>query len=216
MDHMKTFDLISPFPQIEYFVEGKDDDEYCSKFKVTFFLAEEGISKVIEVIAPMLLIATLNTMHVLNNDADAGATDYIANSATLALTAVFLLPNIKGESNRTEWLTFNNLYIFLIFIGLALSSFPQDMVGTNVYALVGNGFLWGSFLIPLLNTLKFLRHENIFWGGKDLLGEFLQKEGKKKNKWHESVKVTELADDEEKREEGGYKLNQKGNIIFYG
>eukprot|EP00565_Helicotheca_tamesis_P000473 CAMPEP_0185724662 /NCGR_PEP_ID=MMETSP1171-20130828/1077_1 /TAXON_ID=374046 /ORGANISM="Helicotheca tamensis, Strain CCMP826" /LENGTH=391 /DNA_ID=CAMNT_0028392561 /DNA_START=105 /DNA_END=1280 /DNA_ORIENTATION=- len=217
MDAMKKFDLITPFPQVEYICEEKGKKKYCAKLKMTFFLAEEGISKVIEVIAPMLLIATLNTLHVLSDDVDAN--EYIANSATLALTAVFLLSSIKDESNRTRWFTANNFYISLVFIGLTFSSFPEDMIGTKNVALTGMVFFWLSFLVPLVNTLKYLFCP--LWGCKQgELSDFLQLPVGEKERNVSFVSVTELVEGDKKGDQKllnrSYKMKPgEENTIIY-
>jgi len=206
LEASKKFDLITPFPRVEYICEEKGNEKYCAKLRMTFFMAEEGISQVIEVIAPMLLIATLNTLHVLNNDV--AANDYIANSATLALTAVFLLPSIKDVSNKTRWVTANNLYIVLVFIGLAFSSFPEDMIGTKAVAITGMVFFWVSFLVPFVNTLKYLGYSGGKHGGK--IDDFLQKKPKNGS----VVPVTSLVghDDEGKRKRGNYRMKSGQNL----
>eukprot|EP00957_Ditylum_brightwellii_P199381 15197463-Ditylum_brightwellii.AAC.1 len=84
MDKSECYDLMTPFPKIEYFQDTKKN--YCPKFKMTFYLTEEGSSKLVAIIAPMLLISTLNTLHVFNPDKP-DTVDFIANAATFALTA---------------------------------------------------------------------------------------------------------------------------------
>uniref|UniRef100_A0A7S4T6R9 Uncharacterized protein n=1 Tax=Ditylum brightwellii TaxID=49249 RepID=A0A7S4T6R9_9STRA len=154
MDRTKNYDFITPFPKVEYLYNTKKD--YCPKCQLTFYLIENGDSKLVAILAPMLLISILNTLNVFNNE-EGGIdnVDYIANSATFALTAVFILPNIFSKANRTDLLTTNTAYVFLIFVGLSLSSFPEELVGTRGYAIAGVALLWSSFFIPLFACASF-------------------------------------------------------------
>jgi len=154
MDRTKNYDFITPFPKVEYLYNTKKD--YCPKCQLTFYLIENGDSKLVAILAPMLLISILNTLNVFSNE-EGGIenVDYIANSATFALTAVFILPNIFSKAKRTDLLTTNTAYVFLIFVGLSLSSFPEELVGTRGYAIAGVALLWSSFLIPLFACASF-------------------------------------------------------------
>eukprot|EP00957_Ditylum_brightwellii_P111354 8493156-Ditylum_brightwellii.AAC.1 len=134
MDKMQDYDFITPFPNVEYIYDNKK--KYCPKCRITFYLVQQGNSKMIEIIAPMLLISILNTLNVIN-DEKVENVDYIANSAAFTLTAAFILPSIFSKANRNKVFTVNTVYVFLVFVGLALSSFPDDMVGTNGFAITG-------------------------------------------------------------------------------
>mmetsp|Transcript_25290 Transcript_25290/g.32190 ORF Transcript_25290/g.32190 Transcript_25290/m.32190 type:complete len:764 (+) Transcript_25290:26-2317(+) len=169
MDKMKDFDFVTPFPKVEYIIEpGK---QYCSKCRLTFYLVEGGDSKLVEILAPMLLISILNTLNVFNNEAfDTLNVEYIANSATFALTAVFILPNIFTKSNRPALFTSNNGYILLLFVGLALSSFPTEMFNTRAIGITGVAIFWLSFVIPIVHWFRYcLFKESVSRNVKDFV-----------------------------------------------
>mmetsp|Transcript_3455 Transcript_3455/g.4666 ORF Transcript_3455/g.4666 Transcript_3455/m.4666 type:complete len:430 (-) Transcript_3455:120-1409(-) len=157
MDKMQDYDFITPFPNVEYIYDKKK--KYCPKCRITFYLVQQGNSKMIEIIAPMLLISILNTLNVIN-DEKVENVDYIANSAAFTLTAAFILPSIFSKANRNKVFTVNTVYVFLVFVGLALSSFPDDMVGTNGFAITGVVLLWLSFFMPVISFIRFWRFQN--------------------------------------------------------
>lgn len=141
MDQSLNYNFITPFPKIRY----QHDKDYCSKFKVTFYMLESSsYSKLVQIIFPMLLIAILNTINVINAD----ESEFIGNASTFALTAVFILPTIIGQAKTQHIFTPNNVYIMLVFIGLALSSISETLAGTKILKLLGMIILWLSFLIP--------------------------------------------------------------------
>jgi len=159
MDRVKSYDFVTPFPEVTYQYDKKK--KYCPKFKVTFYMVESGTSKFVQIVFPMLLIAILNTVQVLDRDFVEN-TNYLNNAATFALTAVFILPSIISESNTQDLITMNNTYIILIFVGLALSSIPAEMMGTNVPALTGMIVIWISFIMPIIGCFGyFQQHRSI-------------------------------------------------------
>uniref|UniRef100_A0A7S2EUF5 Uncharacterized protein n=1 Tax=Ditylum brightwellii TaxID=49249 RepID=A0A7S2EUF5_9STRA len=161
MDKMAKYDFITPFPTVEYFYDAKRGN--CSKCKLTFYLRDVkdySGSKIIEVLAPMLLISTLNTAHVFNpeNNGDTSVTEYISNAATIALASVFLLEYLSVET--TQILTETTLYLLMIFVGLALSSLPEALVGTRGVAIAGAVLVWLSLCIPMKAAIMFYLLQN--------------------------------------------------------
>merc|ERR1711957_413119 len=164
---MKTYSIVSPYPVIEYL----NLKTTCSKYRLTFYLVEEGMVKFVKVLLPMLLISTINTINVLMdvslmNRQDSSSDDidssdrYLQISAALALTAVFVLPEMTRKWNTQSVITWNEVYILIIFVALSLSSIPPAMVGTTEYAFVGMILLWGSFCIPIFNLVSYLYVKN--------------------------------------------------------
>jgi len=152
MDKSKTYDFVTPFPEVTYQYDKKK--EYCPKFKVSFYMVESGTSKFVQIVFPMLLIAILNTVQVLDRDFVEN-TNFLNNAATFALTAVFILPSIIGDSNGQNLITMNNTYIICIFVGLALSSIPTEMMNTNVPAFTGMIIIWLSFIMPIIGCIGY-------------------------------------------------------------
>jgi hypothetical protein len=130
----------------------------------------------------MVLVAAMNTVHVRNTDDpdEQSVTDYLANSATFALTVVFFLPTMIGSSRRQQFLTLNNLYIILIFISLLLSSLPQQWVGSKAPSEVGMWLYWISFILPIYN---YFRYSKYIRENKDRIhSEFFMKKNTEKKK----------------------------------
>jgi hypothetical protein len=171
MDKAETFDFISPFPKVSYLYD--TNKKYCPKFMLKFLMVEDGMKRFVEIVFPMFLIAGMNTIHVLNPDEEQDVVDYLANSATFALSVLVFLPTMVGSSRRQNLYTANNLYIMFIFLALLLSSIPQGLVvDNNVFALMGLALYWASFLFPLVNGYRYLKfisfakkdaNENHFW-----------------------------------------------------
>eukprot|EP00980_Cylindrotheca_fusiformis_P021949 scaffold8800_cov107-Cylindrotheca_fusiformis.AAC.5 len=139
MDRAESYDFISPFPKVSYLYD--TNKKYCPKFQVTFLMVEDG----------------MNTVHVLNPE-EQDMVDYIANSATFALSVLVFLPSMVGSSRRQNLYTANNMYIMMIFVALFLSSIPESWVDTNVPALCGMGLYWASFLFPFINGFRYLSY----------------------------------------------------------
>lgn len=161
IDKSYIYDFVSPFPNITYlYDEGKG---YCPKYSIQFLLVEDGMKKFIEIVFPMLLIAAMNHLNVINavkaveqDKPDfVEAVDYLNNSATLALAVVVFLPTMIGTSRFHSVMQVNNLYISTIFVALTLSALPYSVVETTIPARVGTYLFWGSFLFPIINGLRF-------------------------------------------------------------
>jgi len=153
LDKSKSYDFVTPFPQVTYLYDTKRG--YCSRFRVTFYMVESGFSKFVKIVFPMLLIAILNTVNVLDRDVE--STNFLNNAATFALTAVFILPSVIGNSNSQNILSMNNVYIILVFVGLALSSIPLEMMKTNVPAFTGMIIIWFSFIMPTIGCIGYAK-----------------------------------------------------------
>lgn len=169
MDRAENYDFISPFPKISYLYD--TNKKYCPKFLVRFLMVEDGMKKFVEIVFPMFLIAGMNTIHVLNPE-EQEIVDYIANSATFALSVLVFLPTMVGSSRRQNFYTANNAYIIMIFLALFLSSIPESWLGNNALAVMGMILYWLSFLFPFINGFRYLNYvksaqndanQNHFW-----------------------------------------------------
>ncbi|KAL3933141.1 MAG: hypothetical protein SGBAC_010528 [Bacillariaceae sp.] len=195
MDKAESYDFISPFPKVSYLYDTKK--RYCPKFLVTFLMVEDGMKKFVEIVAPMFLIAGMNTIHVLNPDEGVEVADYIANSATFALSVLVFLPTMVATSRIQKLMTANNLYILLIFIALTLSSIPDTFSGHKGYAVSGMIIYWASFLFPVINSFRYLNYlrkarrkadARHFWSGANKIAF----KASKKEIRHEFAKVEEI------------------------
>lgn len=179
IDRSRKYDFVSPFPHVQYFYDTKK--EYCPKFMISFLLVEDGIKKFVEVFFPLFLIGVLNTIHVLSdhehlienneevdvtdarylkatsNNEPVSTTDYLANSATLTLAVILLLPNVMSTSFIQSFWTTNNLFIIIILSALGLSSIPYQLAKTRALAYTGMGLYWTSYFLPFLNLFQYYR-----------------------------------------------------------
>ncbi|CAJ1946550.1 unnamed protein product [Cylindrotheca closterium] len=164
IDKSYVYDFVSPFPNITYLFDNSAK-KYCPKYSIQFLLVEDGMKKFFEIVFPMLLIAAMNHLNVVNavkairngNEMEVEAVDYLNNSATLALSVVVFLPTMIGTSRFHSIFQVNNLYISTIFVALALSSLPYAVVETTIPAQVGTYLFWASFLFPVVNGFRFWR-----------------------------------------------------------
>lgn len=175
LDQTNNYDFVTPYPEVYYKMklDHHGNNSGFSKFVVSFYFIESGFSKFIEIVFPMLLIYFMNIINVSMNHITAPE-DYLANSATFALTVVFLLNNVITKSRREEIFNVNTMYVLLIFISLMLCSIPEKFLATDhnlakvlshkymfdthhlLPAEVG-GYLFGfSFFIPFCNFVRFL------------------------------------------------------------
>jgi len=211
MDQADSYDFISPFPKVAYLYDTKK--RYCPKFQLTFLMVEDGMKKFVEIVAPMILIACMNTIHVLNSDEQVDTADYIANSATFALSVFFFLPTLFGSSRIHKIWSPTNLYIIFIFVALALSSIPDTWAGHKLYAIAGMIIYWVSFLFPVVNGIRYLHYRQKkkrianpadFWPGKNKITFKASK-----NISHEFAKVGDIVfKPANEREKLGYSLRE--------
>ncbi|CAJ1948553.1 unnamed protein product [Cylindrotheca closterium] len=155
MDQSENYDLVSPFPRVSYIYNSQKN--YCPKFRVQFLMVQNGTKKLLEILVPMVLIAALNTFHVMGGEVT-DIPDYTGNSANFALSVLIFLPTISSGTGhiQTLWRA-SNMYIITIILALALSSVPYEWVGFNHIASAGMILYWVSFLFPIINCLRYVR-----------------------------------------------------------
>ena len=159
LDHTAKYDFVSPFPEVEFLWDKKK--KYCPRFDVSFYVMENGLIKFLKVTIPMILIATLNTVNVTLETSDSiDPSDFLANAATNALTAIFLVSDVNtAQPTKTKILTLNLLYTITVFVGLTCSSIPNNILYSNLkfIPVMGMYIVWVSFVFPLLNLFYFVR-----------------------------------------------------------
>ena len=155
MDRTTSYDFVSPFPTVQYLYDPKKD--YCPKYLVSFLMVDQGMKKFVEVVFPMLLVATMNHINVRSYVPGEGIEgDYIANAATFTLSVVVYLPTMVGTSSRQDLFSANNAYITLILLALMLSSIPEDYSTSKIpFSVIGNYLFWLSFAFPFTNMCRF-------------------------------------------------------------
>jgi hypothetical protein len=230
IDKSYVYDFVSPFPNVTYLYD--TEKKYCPKYLVTFLLVEDGMKKFIMIVFPMILIAALNHLNVINakNAAEnpdtenaVHAVDYLNNSATFALAVVVFLPTMIGTSQFHSVFTANNLYIMTIFAGLALSALPVEVVDSTTPALIGTSLFWVSFIWPIVNGFRFLKFISMHQSSKakyfmeDAITKKLSRPSKFKpsvenNVLDEFIPVGELVElDESQLAAMEYKKGKRGN-----
>jgi len=185
LDQSDGYDFLCPFPKISYICDLKKKS--CSKFKIEFMVVEGGSEKAITIFLPMILIATLSTINVWISDYLDDKEPDITNddrhlqiSATIALAAVLLLPQMapKAQKFSRGMISYNNLYVFLVFLALSLSSFPPSC---RYIAISGVVLLWLCVLLPLIHFVQFCLERHRIWNerNKDHLFAKADAKGKK-------------------------------------
>lgn len=155
MDRVEGFEFITPFPKISYLYD--PNKKYCPKFMVKFLMVEDGMKKLVEIVCPMILMAGMITIHVLNPE-EQEIVDYLANSATFALSGMVLMPTMIGTARRQQFFTFNNAFMIFIFAGLLLTSVPKSLFGHNGIAITGMVLYWLSFFFPAYNMFRYIQY----------------------------------------------------------
>lgn len=120
------YELVTEAPSVTVHYEGDTKGErcVCQKYDVCFYMMEPYIFKLISTMMPVTLVVVLATYNVLAEDAD------LENSIAIALTIVFLLPNLKPTpmtgAEKSKF-TRNEMMILCIFFGLIFTSYPSVM-----------------------------------------------------------------------------------------
>jgi hypothetical protein len=159
LDHTKQFDFITPYPEVEYHYEtGKND--YCTRMSIKFHTVRGGFKKFLEIILPMILVGIINTINVWNdNNNEVKIVDHLGVSSALTLTVVFLLPNVIVPTARQNLVSFDGMYVLVVFIALMLSSFPQpfseEVNFPKNLQWAGAYLFWGCFVSPAINCIRF-------------------------------------------------------------
>jgi len=156
-DMSKDFDLVTPCPQIQYFSDKADGDDYCHKFSISFTVEDNGLVKFIKFSLPLFVVCIISTWNVFIPGQ--GQSDYLGNASNMALALVFSLHELEACKSTTFHITINTAIIFLSFLGLAMTSFPpyEDIAKISckirlffhVISHFGVALLWLSFAISL-------------------------------------------------------------------
>ena len=141
---LKTVGVISSSPHIELTGEKREktrlpkamqdsleknqDLFYWPKYTISFYVEESAWSKLLRVYLPIVLVAILSWLNVVNNESKGETNDRLANSIAITLAVIFILPELKSSSapamgpfESNDWL------IVTLFFGVILSSvtFPD-------------------------------------------------------------------------------------------
>eukprot|EP00548_Thalassiothrix_antarctica_P018671 CAMPEP_0194194178 /NCGR_PEP_ID=MMETSP0154-20130528/75436_1 /TAXON_ID=1049557 /ORGANISM="Thalassiothrix antarctica, Strain L6-D1" /LENGTH=680 /DNA_ID=CAMNT_0038918581 /DNA_START=129 /DNA_END=2172 /DNA_ORIENTATION=+ len=73
----------------------------------------------------------------------------------MTLTAVFILPEILDPSNRNDLFGQSNIYVILVFLSLILTSIPKAVFKTQVPEIIGVVIMFASFVLPVVNTIRY-------------------------------------------------------------
>ena len=173
LDRIIQYDLISPYPEVEFMWDNKK--KYCPKYNVSFYVTESGPAKFLKITVPVFLIATMNTVNVLLQcKCKIDAPDFLSNSATIALTAVFAVSGVVTQQPaKTPLFSLNLAYIMTVFLGLLFSSIPSNLLKPDEeenceeenccnckISFSGMIIVWSSFAFPLINLVYFLIKRN--------------------------------------------------------
>ena len=155
-------------PSVELTFDKKKN--YTPKYKVTFFLESSTSKKLYSLGGPLVLVAALTTLNVLMGSETGGPA--LDNTIGLALTTVFLMPEIDGGSSRddedTPWYKMTDeLFMVFMFVGMTLAAIiapkgydeSEDVEEPWKWPFkfvnwVGIAFIWIAILILPMNLWK--------------------------------------------------------------
>ena len=88
---------------------------------------------------------------------------HLANSLTLGLTLIFLLPTISASESTSNGFEINQLIVFFLFAGLIMGTIPaMDPIRKVEYtkmrawcSYASNCLMFGSLLIPTMNWMLY-------------------------------------------------------------
>jgi len=209
IDEMKLWEFVTPQPTLEFEYDGCFGKRplYVPRLRVTFFLYEDFTRAFTEKILPVTLAyvaSTWNLLHV-GQKQDADYADYLANSAAISLTVVFIIGSMMDSESCSRGFQAMTLFAYWTFLSMILM--VPAFYFSRSWQKIAIAVMWTSMLIPLRNTIIYnlvLGKIRSNWIHKrDLSMTFLGRPGSKSD-WqrkHEGLSAT-----------AGKSANKKGSM----
>lgn len=154
MDKNTMFDLLTPIP----FIYGTDQHKiiknsnriitYTPIIEIGFYFYEPVLDAFFNMISPIFIILLLITSTVI---IDMDDTSYLGMMVGIILAVVFVLKDMRRQSNRTTFSS-TDLYIILFLSGLSISSVG---VINSYLKIIGVCISWLSSIIPILGFFRY-------------------------------------------------------------
>merc|ERR1711915_264483 len=130
-------------------------------------------------------------------------------------TAIFLVSDLNTEQPaKTKIFTLNFLYTMTVFLGLTLSSFPNNILYSSLKFVpeAGMYIVWISFVFPLANLFYFLYMQNKYTSARNKSNSInkYQKDKKLERLTHFSQHC--FASESERDYDHLYELKDKGKF----
>jgi hypothetical protein len=152
-DQSKSFDTITPIPNIKIDSEIKGKTMYFPKLELEWELEAPFTKKLVSTIVPIILliwIQWLNWFLTLQGETPEYL-PYFQNVVTVILTLVNVIPNIKDTSTSLrEKISSVEFMIFTFFLGTGLAAYPGIKV-----SLLGLVLTTASLAFPLMGVSKY-------------------------------------------------------------
>ena len=179
LDQMRDFDTIHTSPDVSFIMDYKEGKStYVPKMHLSWYFKRDAVKNFMETFFPIIFAAFASTVNVLmlqKGLLEVG--DFFANVIALALTVVFIIPqlNMTDSLHESSFFTLNNLYISLVFVALIVSIFAVNFhynidgsdddddnnLVVDVMVYVSIVVTFSPIFIPLWNLIRFklLLHE---------------------------------------------------------
>lgn len=131
LDQSPTYSFVTVSPRVELRYDPQKcnpDKAYCQKMDICFFMDKPTTSIFFSTwLAPLLLVAVLCTLNVLNPYDGAGPS--LDSSVGIVFAVVSILPSLKPVGETDGSLTSNDVMILGLFIGVMLTSMRHRNLG---------------------------------------------------------------------------------------
>jgi len=156
LDKMKKYDIVHPYPKV--YIEYEKKKAYAPRFVLSFYCITSGFAKIVSIILPVLLVTFITIINVyqdVNTPLGEEVSSHLQVMSGMTLTAVFILPEILDPSNRNDLFGQSNIYVILVFLSLILTSIPKAVFKTQVPEIIGVVIMFASFVLPVVNTIRY-------------------------------------------------------------
>ena len=187
LDQMYSWDLINTSPTVEFLVEASVDKGsgqcktvYCPRVRLTWFVTKDWLDAFITTMLPVLFVAMGNMLngiyclpgaddhmghgivdddwnHDNPEDVQAQRGAFFANQLTLALTLVFMIPQLRSTSSLSNQASSNDTFVGLLFFGLCVGLWGGINRSHRVFLHVSNYILFGTLVVPVKHMTHYMR-----------------------------------------------------------
>ena len=191
MDKTKIYDILTPIPfayGITHHKKTKNNEDviYTPVIEIGFYLFEPILEAFFNMISPILIIKLLLTSTII---IDMDDTSYLGIMVGLILAVVFVIKNIRRQTDRSEFNT-TDFYIIIFLLGLSICSIG---VLHTFLRYLGVCISWLSSFIPIIGFFRYYSIKNRIISNSNKFNGIIQNP-KIKEKSEEEIIFDDLID----------------------
>lgn len=154
IESMRLFDYFRLKPFFSIPSEKKKKISYYPKLNFGFYAQTPWTRNIITTTIPTLLLIAMLWLnwflHLHKNDESSTFSDYFANSLTIILALVVMIPALQDRSVGRTYLNFVDYMMIFMFVGTGIASYPP-------YAFIGNVIASLGLLFILYAVFQYLK-----------------------------------------------------------